>query len=449
MLLNFNTKNYKSFAEEAHFSMIAAPKQRDLSYSLLKETVNKKNIRGLCSSVVYGPNAAGKTNLIGAMEVLRAIVLRGNIRNAEVSTGPNAATRRLELIPNSKKREPEPVFFCIEFTEDVPSQPGKKFKIRYSIEIDLGIFLDESYPRKIRSEVLYINDDMIFERKDGLHISEMNVIRGYLSDAVEQELADLDAIAEQSLNDEELFLSNGFKLMYSQDIVKLIIGWFEKKFTVVYRANAVQLTQRYPTPDKETVYVEEEINKAAKIFGMSSHAVGYAMRKDGSEPKMVSLVETDGEQSGKVLPAEFFESYGTIRFMNIFPLLTQAMQTGGTLVIDEFDASLHPMALMSIVSVFHNDEINIHHAQLIFNTHNPIFLNSNLFRRDEIKFVECEDDRHGSTIYALSDFKTSGSDGVRKGDDYLKNYFVSRYGAIKDVDFSPIFEELLGIEDEA
>ncbi|MFR8249403.1 MAG: AAA family ATPase [Lachnospiraceae bacterium] len=58
----------------------------------------------------------------------------------------------------------------------------------------------------------------------------------------------------------------------------------------------------------------------------------------------------------------------------MFPLVIKAMQTGGTLVVDEFDASIHPMALMSIINVFHNDDVNIHHAQLIFNTHNPIFL---------------------------------------------------------------------------
>ena len=30
--------------------------------------------------------------------------------------------------------------------------------------------------------------------------------------------------------------------------------------------------------------------------------------------------------------------------------------------------------------------------------------------------------------------------GVRKSDDYMKNYFVSQYEAIKDVDFSPLFQ---------
>ena len=148
------------------------------------------------------------------------------------------------------------------------------------------------------------------------------------------------------------------------------------------------------------------------------------------------------------IAADIFESYGTIRFINMFPLVIRAMQTGGTLVVDEFDASIHPMALMSIINVFHNDDVNVHHAQLIFNTHNPIFLNSNLFRRDEIKFVERDDDTHESMLYALSDFGTTGDKGVRKHEDYLSKYFISQYGAIKDIDFTPIFEEILSNEKE-
>jgi AAA15 family ATPase/GTPase len=116
---------------------------------------------------------------------------------------------------------------------------------------------------------------------------------------------------------------------------------------------------------------------------------------------------------------------------------------GGTLIVDEFDASIHPMAIMSIINIFHNDDINVNHAQLVFNTHNPIFLNANFFRRDEIKFVERDEETHLSTLYALSDFGTSGKKGVRKETDYMKNYFVDRYGAIKDVDFAPIFEALI------
>ena len=171
--------------------------------------------------------------------------------------------------------------------------------------------------------------------------------------------------------------------------------------------------------------------------------MGYVLSDDETEAKLCSIFKNTDNIKSTAIAAEIFESYGTIRFINMFPLVIKAIQTGGTLVIDEFDASIHPMALMSIINVFHNDDINIHHAQLIFNTHNPIFLNSNLLRRDEIKFVERDDTTHSSTIYALSDFGTTGDKGVRKHEDYMSRYFISQYGAIKDIDFTPIFEELI------
>ena len=113
MLLEFKTKNYKSFVEEACFSMMAAPKQKGLDYSLMKTKIKGKEIKGLSSSVIYGPNAAGKTNIIGAMDVLRSIVLRGNIRNSEEKSSPNPAASALELIPNNNESEAKPVCFEI------------------------------------------------------------------------------------------------------------------------------------------------------------------------------------------------------------------------------------------------------------------------------------------------------------------------------------------------
>ena len=210
----------------------------------------------------------------------------------------------------------------------------------------------------------------------------------------------------------------------------------------------MQLIKRFSDTQKKTVCVERTTDQAAKLFGINSNAVGYVVKEDEPEAKLFSIFKDVKGKKSAVIAAEIFESYGTIRFINMFPLVIRAIQTGGTLVVDEFDASIHPMALMSIINVFHNDDINIHHAQLIFNTHNPIFLNSNLFRRDEIKFVERDDDSHYSTLYALSDFGTTGEKGVRKHEDYMSRYFISQYGAIKDIDFTPIFEELMEIERE-
>lgn len=41
-----------------------------------------------------------------------------------------------------------------------------------------------------------------------------------------------------------------------------------------------------------------------------------------------------------------------------------------------------------------------------------------------------------------------GDKGVRKHEDYMSKYFISQYGAIKDIDFTPIFEEILCDEKE-
>ena len=104
---------------------------------------------------------------------------------------------------------------------------------------------------------------------------------------------------------------------------------------------------------------------------------------------------------------------------------------------------------MNIISLFHNDEVNKNKAQIIFNSQNPIYLNNQLLRRDEIKFVERDKESGLSQLYALSDFKTNdGKASVRKTSDYLKNYFVSRYGAIIDVDFTDIVLELLNPKKE-
>lgn len=84
MLLEFRFRNYKSFLEETVFSMLAAPKQKGLDYSLFVRKYRGRTIKTLCSSVLYGHNAAGKTNVIGAIDTFRAIVLRGKIGRAHV-----------------------------------------------------------------------------------------------------------------------------------------------------------------------------------------------------------------------------------------------------------------------------------------------------------------------------------------------------------------------------
>lgn len=434
MLLEFKATNYKSFQEELDFSLVPAPKQKGLDYSVLQETIGKSTYRGLCSAVIYGPNASGKTNIIGAMDTFKSIVRRGNIRNDDDKNDPNPAASALELIPNNSAQQVQPVSFAIRFNTD-------GLLIEYSFSADLGQFLDTEHSRKVLSESLSVNKTMIFSRNSGLEFGAFDGIQGLLVNAFEQNSEGAISLATSNLNDEELFLMNGFKTMFSAKLVALIGNWLDNKFMVIYRADSMHLIRKFNDPKKKSVYIEKTLNEAATHFGINSNALGYVVEGDSNEAKLCSLF--GASKKGTAIPAELFESYGTIRFVNMFPLVVNALLNGSTLVVDEFDASIHPMALMNIINIFHNDEINIHHAQLIFNTHNPIFLNANLYRRDEIKFVERDDETHCSTHYSLSDFGTAGKSGVRQNEDYMKSYFVDRYGAIKDIDFTSIFEELM------
>lgn len=441
MLLEFRTSNYKSFADEMVFSMTKAPRQKGLDYSVQNEEIGGKTYKGLSSAVIYGPNAAGKTNIIGAMDTLRVIVLKGNVRNSDPAVSPNPASNALELIPNRNLRD-EPTSFSIKFIEE-------NLVFEYSFVVKLGSFLELDYKRNIVSERLLINEKLVFDRGDDLVVELPPAVKPYLNDGLTGISTAILSIARSGLNEEELFLCNGFKTIFSQKIVSLMTKWFEFKFMVVYRSDALSSARMLSNPKFREVFLPNSLMEASKVFGIASNALGYkVMSENDGEAVLCSFLELDDRKIA--IPAEIFESYGTIRFMNEFPLVINALVRGGTLVMDEFDASIHPMALMSVINVFHNDEINKNHAQLIFDTHNPIFLNSKLLRRDEIKFVERDDETGCSIHYSLSDFKTA--DGTRNREGYMKNYFISKYGAIRDVDFSEILDDVVngkGVDEDA
>lgn len=431
MLLQFKTENFKSFLDEMNFSMTPAPKQKDLEYSILEHKIGNKTYKGLCSAIIYGPNASGKTNIISAMDVFKEIVLKGDIRNSDELRSPNISEGKLELIPNNLNRYPKPTKFYIRFVEG-------ELLVEYELKIDLGLFLDRNYQRKIEFESLRINDKTIYERTDRIEFFNLKSIEKYLITEFRENEDSAKAIARNNLNETELFLTNGFKMMFSSKLVSFILEWFEEKFIVIYRADAAEIKSKLDNTEGGKIFINRTTNDAAKLFGINSNALGYVVPEDGREPQLCSIFK----DNGVAIPAKHFESYGTVRFINIFPLILKALVEGSVLVMDEFDANIHPMALMNIINIFH-DDINKKNAQLIFNTHNPIFLNANIVRRDEIKFVERDDETHLSAHYSLSDFKTSGSNGVRKADDYLKHYFLGRYGAVKDIDFYDLFETLI------
>jgi len=117
------------------------------------------------------------------------------------------------------------------------------------------------------------------------------------------------------------------------------------------------------------------------------------------------------------------ESSGTQRFFALSGPLNEVLKNGWTLFIDELDASLHPLLVRYLISLFHNPVSNPKGAQLIFNTHDTTLMDCCLFRRDQIWFVE-KDNNGCSHLYPLLDFSP------RKDEALAKGYLMGRYGAI-------------------
>ena len=156
--------------------------------------------------------------------------------------------------------------------------------------------------------------------------------------------------------------------------------------------------------------------------GVTKEELQIFHKKFNAENQQISFMSLDLDN---------YESQGTKKFAILSALILDTLIHGEVLLIDEFDASLHPMLTECFVKLFSNKELNKQNAQLIFATHDIHLLSApELFERDQIWFTE--KDQYGSTnLYSLLEFrkKTKGTD-VRSTDNLEKHYLQGRYGAV-------------------
>lgn len=436
MLLNFACDNFKSFRDGFQFNMVPEKRMTELDYSVLTEEIVGKKETGLSASVIYGPNAAGKTSIVNAMSCMRQFVLRGNVRDAADDRSGDHVSSGLTLAPFAFRDDAVPVRFDVSFTSG-----GMKY--RYALAVFLGAFLEKEVERYIDREQLYVNDTLVFDRtKDSVEKLKLDGIADFLN--VGYSLKDVEKTRKAMSNNvtaDSLLLVTDFNSFCSKKLVSEIRKWFEEQFIVV---NSSDRTRFYPgmPEDDGRAMINVYINKIAQEAGIIGSDFAYVNDPETHTTKLMSVLQkTDSKLYG--MDADRIESVGTMRLISIMPVIISALRKGAVLVMDELDSSLHPMIVMNLISIFHNDGVNTNGAQIIFNTHNPIYLNHSLLRRDEIKFVERDKETKSSSLYALSDFRANGEASVRKTSDYMKNYFISRYGAIEDIDFTDIIAEVL------
>lgn len=124
---------------------------------------------------------------------------------------------------------------------------------------------------------------------------------------------------------------------------------------------------------------------------------------------------------------ESLESEGTRAFIAAGMLTAGALSSGGVVILDELDGSLHPALVDDIVAQFRSPLTNPHGAQLIGSSHDTHQFGRNALEplsRHEVWFTE-RDAAGASTLFRLSDVK----DG-RNGIDQEHRYLAGRLGAL-------------------
>lgn len=444
MLIDFKAGNFKSFRNGFDFSMLSNNRLGDLRYSILEERIGRRNIKALSSSVIYGPNAAGKSTLVNAMSCLKEIVLRGDVEDETTVHSSDRVSNHMSTIPYAYDGNDDPIDFDITFTTD-------GLLIRYQLSFVIGAFLRESSGRVITFEALSVNGSPVFTRTAGaVERLDLRPIASHLNNGVDTDSAQsiLSSMCS-NVETDTLTLVTDFHSFCSKSIVSAIKDWFLKRFVVINRFETRFLPEdsmyirTEDGSDGPQVARDSAMVRIAMEAGVFGDGYIYLKKEHEGRPQLLSIFRLPDGKTTVGIDSASIESRGTLRLIHIMPAILCALRDGSTLVVDEFDTSLHPAIVMNIVSLFHNDDVNRKRAQLIFTTHNPIFLSRGLFRRDEIRFVDHVGDSHESELYSLADFQANGKESVRSTTDYIKNYFVSRYGAIKTVDFTDIVKKAL------
>lgn len=426
MLIRFVVSNFLSFDEEIEFNMLA-----DSFKTHRHHVYTSQKISLLKAAAIYGANGAGKSNFIKGIEYLKEIVIHGRINQSI-----DRKKFRLNDISKSK-----PTIFEIEVLIE------KKAYI-YGVKINKTQIIEEYfYESGIDKE-----DKIIFERrllKSGK--SSIKIADKYYKTQKQQLL--LELMEENLLSSSELLLGKDKELKIKE--MSLMNDAIINSIVIIHPVSKFQgLVQHLALSDRFNNFANDllrtfdtgvndlgiETIDLDKYFGDDDEQIKNEILEDLKEDNGIlydkvlimiekgkivvkNIVAQHKSKDGKTIPFDLEEeSDGTQRLLDFIPAFDGVIHENMTFIIDEIDQSLHPALLRALLQKIMSNENT--KGQLIFTTHESVLLDLEIFRQDEIWFVEKNKNTGSSQMYSLSEFKPRYDLDIRKG--YLKG----RFGAI-------------------
>ena len=416
MLIDFEVENFLSFKSNTILSMETGQRLKKFK----DNTFTKNKFSLLKSSIVFGANGSGKSNLIIAIKVLRDIIIKPT-----------------ESIDDSLRYMP----FKLDENSDI--QPTK-FSIRfmiadaiyhYHIEYTADVVLLEELSKVQKSG----SEDIYFRR---------------IYDSPDSEI-----LPENLLSNREQLRNNKLFLFEGQDrndkICIDVFTWFKRN--LVFESNRKELFKILVTDEESKnlfikllnladfnlvdIKVKESIEDIPKEISSFMAMVAKENDNNVTIPKQVKSIEvysvykkynSRGEFIGfEDIPIEM-DSSGTQKMMALALMIINSFHSEKVLILDEFDDSFHLSLAKAILSLINS---NSNKNQFVLTSHNLNLLDCRL-RVDQIYFTEKK--FTGATeLFSLFDF--NGINGVSRSDiSFFKRYLDGLFGAVPDIDTDEI-----------
>lgn len=446
MLISFSVENFRSFKGEQTLYMSATTREGAGHDEHCRKT--REGLRLLPVAVLYGANGAGKSNLIKAMRYAVWMIREG--------PRPGKPTGR-EAFGNHD------------------SEQASEFDFRFLADNQIIRFGFRVTDTHIESEWLLTEIDgkehVIYERVTTAE-GKTNIVTSNLlekeAEADKSQVFPFAKFASASGRVNQLFLHSIYENLEEKaqgDWVGAALKWFSKSLTIIDPGEHFPSLQRSLTvsPDfskfasrylrSVSTGIEELLNVRTPEMPLE-HAremIPFGIAADLTEADfhgpviadftlpdgtMMALSRGDGggyfvhtiATAHKGTNGSLFElplsaeSDGTRRLLHLLPAIYPQTVGGEVVIIDEIDRSLHPLLTRQFVENFLNLPSHSQ-RQLVLTTHDTVLLDMELLRRDEIWFVE-KDDEGATSLYSLSDFP------VRKDLRINRGYLQGRFGGI-------------------
>jgi len=421
MIIDFSVRNFRSIKKLQTLSLVAAPiksKNEVLDTNNIIPVTDKLSL--LKSVAIYGANGSGKSNVVKALMTMLLFV-RDSFKDETIGQ------RLINPFLLDEQSPKEPSYFQISFINE-----GTKYRYGFEV-IENEIVSEWLFGTPDKKEVYY------FTREGAdIKINEKQFPEG-------KALADKTSKTNLFLNIAKAF--NG-------QIAKSISDFFYAKVAISagvndrqFRVNTIAMLSKENTKKQILSLLnnadfgirelkQAKLNKENLPKDTPIEIINAAER--GELEMILSYRKIINDNGDHIFDAAFdldnMESEGTKKMFDYSGVILRSLTEGKTLVLDEFDARLHPLLTKKLVELFNSPTLNKNKAQLIFVTHDTNLLDNTLLRRDQIYFTE-KNSKSETELYSLADFK-----GIRNDASYEKDYIKGKYGAIP---FLGDFEKLL------